>query len=141
MADTYTKTRICPDCCAENPPDVPHCWLCYRPLTPPIEMAAPKPLPTPHLAGPTVAGRVLWVFLLLALINVGVGLLLAAPGLGVVFVILVTPVMVRMFMGNRAERSDAQSPATTIGTFFIILGMIVTVGVAALVAFYVTCLP
>lgn len=64
-----------------------------------------------------------------------IGLFLEGPGLSIVFAILVTPVMVRIF----SEEYPTTAPSA-VGNFFIVLGMIVTIGVAATVACFATCL-
>lgn len=128
-ADPSAAMRICPECKAENPPNRTGCWLCHKHLPAQAQKAASAS------AAPVVKRFRAWPLVLLwALLGVLVlGCLWldseSYAGFGILTggAIMFAIVMV------------LDQPASAGGRFLIVLGMILSLGVAAVVAFAIVC--
>lgn len=136
-------TPHCPECgAARISPTRQRCWLCQADLLTPEddreqnerirELTERIALPTRKEDHPALAA-----FGLLALL-LGLGLLVAAPGILLILVILVTPALVRTACGARTTGPDGGPPSPVWG-FLSSVGLVAIVGLASFVAFFVTC--
>ncbi len=128
-------TPECPYCGAKRITSaaVP-CWLCQE-MLPPLEGS----VPSGSVQGATsrVAAIVVGVLVLL----IGVGLTMAAPGLFLVLALIATPILIRSVVVSRRARREGRPPTSgeKVSAFFATLGAVILVGIATIVAFFVTC--
>jgi hypothetical protein len=81
------------------------------------------------------------LMLLIALIAVCLGVFRLAPGLGVLFLILIVPALVRTILsaGQQEDRGHPMSWDEKLLTFFGSVGVVAVLGLAASIAFLVAC--
>jgi hypothetical protein len=125
----------CPYCGAKRitSASVP-CWLCQE-MLPPLE----GPVPGGSVQGP--ASRVAAIVVGILVLLIGTGLALAAPGLFLVLALIATPILIRSVVVTRRARREGR-PMTgeeRVSAFFATLGAVILVGIATIVAFFVTC--
>jgi hypothetical protein len=129
----------CPHCGAElYALGARECWMCRGPLTPQEDLAEQVVLhDVPKSSGDNPLLVVGGVLLLL----VGVGLTIEAPGLGLLLLVLATPVLIRV--AHVADRRQAHGAPMTGGekvlAFLGSLGVVAAVGLAAAIAFFAAC--
>ncbi|MCA9161729.1 MAG: hypothetical protein KDA62_02075 [Planctomycetales bacterium] len=143
---TRDSIRICPECAAENSPFSDNCWLCQCPLTGDVEIVTAEIVgenrPNPILDR-TFA--VLTGLVGLLIVIVGIGIAADEPSLGVLYVLVVTPpllgafVRVKREMRRRRYVGWGERLATLIVSFALMYGLLMALGVAALVAFFIYC--
>jgi hypothetical protein len=142
----------CPECRAANATAARRCWLCGRDFT--GKGPQPPPLPpmpageAPYAPGPEQGAATFGAstaLLLVTLVILGVGIFSLAPGMGVLYVILVAPpVIATSLVGARRRqrgqawggKEKAATAAISIVGLFSALGLL---SLAAFVAFFVYC--
>ena len=82
-----------------------------------------------------------WWMGLVAVVAVGMALVVALPGLGVLMLILTTPAFLRTAFAATRRRAESRpmSVEQTLGSFISSLALVLVIGVAASIAFGVTC--
>ena len=139
----------CPYCDAINftdaePPPTLKCWMCAE--TYPREQARPiNPAEDPDNKQGFVFGLTT-LMLIVTLAAVGFGLFRSMPGLGAMFIVLLTAVMVRAQVESRRDR-DKNPPLTWkqefkafFTSFATVLGIVFLIIIAIAIAFFGTCI-
>jgi hypothetical protein len=141
MSDVVSPGRaVCPHCQAVVDPRAAQCWLCGERLDERASGAAPRA--AVHREGSFSLSTLL---LIMTLVAICCGLLVAAPGLGVVASVLLAPVLVRTAMvvrrreaaGARVSSGEKIALATT--SFVVALVLAGVVGFAAFCCFCAVC--
>jgi len=129
----------CPECGAKiRDPRATRCWMCHEPLTATAraeDRSNPFRLPQPTRDSPAWA-----VFGVLAILLCG-GMMFETPGVLLVLLIPLVPVLIRTVVLTARSR-EAGAPMTageTLLAFFTSIGVVAVVGVAAGVAFLISC--
>ena len=148
------ERTICGDCRAENLPGRRVCWLCHKPIPPPL-----PPLGTPLSLGGTselvpalevppglpVGSRPRFtlnsLMLLVTLVAVCFGVFRVAPGLAILLLIVVAPALFRTFVSGarRKQRGEQVSIGDKVLAFAGSLGIMLLIAMAAGVSFFTTC--
>jgi hypothetical protein len=83
------------------------------------------------------------LMVLIAVIAVCLGVLHEAPGLGILLIVLVIPALARTIAGTRRQQALGRSMSwdEKMLAFFGSLGIVALIGLAATIAFVVTCTP
>ncbi len=145
----------CPDCGADVRPQDERCWLCQRPLSgggvvmaEVVERAAPPIVPQwveARRANPAQFSLET-LMLIVTLVAVCLGMLAAAPGLGVLVSVVAAPALIRTLIAGYQEK--AVGTKLTLGekviTFLASTGVTIAVlsagGTAFLAACFASCL-
>ncbi len=141
MSESTPESRACPKCGAAVPADAGRCPACDSDViaSQPINPYAPPRAAEP--AHPTFTlATTLWTIGVIAL---GLGLFRAQPGLGIAFVIVTAPALIRTAVMASRRRASGQ-PSTTgerINDFVISWGLALIVTIASGIAFVATCFP
>jgi len=152
--------KTCPDCRAQLPGDADICWLCRRELSPagspgdrppipgegPAAQAAGSPF-APGFSLPRAEPRARFQFglasilLVITLCAVLLAIGRMSPGIAIVLAILATPALVRTALAASRSRArgEPMSVEAKAALFASTVGILLAVGVAAGVAFFVTC--
>ena len=142
MSDVVAPGRaVCPHCQAVGYQQAAQCWLCGGRLDERSSAAAP-PRPAVRREGSFSLSSLL---LIMTLVAICCGLLVAAPGLGVVASVLLAPVLVRTAMvvrrreaaGERVSSGEKIALATT--SLVVALVLVGVVGFAAFCCFCAVC--
>jgi hypothetical protein len=118
------------------------CWLCEAPLSATEEDDAPgRHAVAPSLAREPRPSSEVMVFLGFLVLLLGIGLAGAVPGVLIVLLIVLTPILIRTAHTASADRAHGMAPSGTmlVGRFLSTLAVVALVGVAAIATFYVTC--
>jgi hypothetical protein len=148
MATPQEPAAHCPHCGAEVQTPGGPCWLCRQkasqagpnPYT--INPDATNPYATPRPIGDNVAQFSLAsLFLVMTLVAVCLGVIMIAPGLGILFAFITTPAFIRtMVAASRGRQIGAPlSPLEKTGIFLISWFIMCAVGIASVVAFMAVC--
>ncbi len=135
---TPEKSVLCPICSAENAEGSARCFLCGQSLVGAEVSLAKKPgiaAPEPHRPSFHLNS----LMLVIALIAVFLGVAHEAPGLAMLLAVPGTIALIRTFTvaGRWPDRpSWYDHVAVFLGTF----AAVVTVAIAAVISFFVTCL-
>lgn len=135
------ESRTCPTCGETNyHPRARRCWLCHEPLAG-ANLSQPTFAREPAVETRAGSGLVVWWVLLAVVVLLCVGLATEAPGVAVVLAVLATPVMVRGLVTvlRRRGRGQATTGGQLVGALLVSLGVVIMMGVSAVVAFYATC--
>ena len=140
----------CPDCGADLRPQDASCWLCRRVLAPAdivtaevIELAAPPIVPQwvqARRANPTQFSLET-LMLVVTLVAVCLGMLAAAPGLGILASVVAAPALIRTLIAGYQERA-AGSPLSLgekVIAFLASTGVTIAVLSAGATAFLAAC--
>ncbi len=139
MSDSSQASR-CPECGAPLDAGQTRCWLCWRNASESDE----NPYASPHaIAGEYVSAQfsLAFVFLAMTLVAVEMGVIMIAPGLGVLMLIVATPALFRTMIAA-SYRRQAGAPLTPwekLGTFLVSWFIMGAIGIASFVAFAVVC--
>jgi 4-amino-4-deoxy-L-arabinose transferase-like glycosyltransferase len=137
----------CRECRAANATTARRCWLCHADLTkppPPPATHLPPPLPVADVGPWTFSLSTL--FLLVTLLALGMGIFALAPGLGVLYAVLVAPpLFATSIVGVRRRRrgqawggkEKAATAALSVAGTLAGLSLLI---VAAVVAFFIYCI-
>src|SRR5262249_44506854 len=105
-------------------------------------MSTEQPATPPAAGHPSPVRETLTLVLVCILVGVvAAGLMADAPGLGVLLLVLLAPVLVRLAIGPPGQadagrpRTGAQKVMGALGS----LGVLIAIGVASFAAFYATC--
>jgi hypothetical protein len=128
-AEQQPSMIACPYCRGENPATATQCWLCHASLAPGPE--APLPAEPGSAPGEKRPGILLSMVLILVILGC-IGLLFAAFGWGILLLLALAPVLVRIWMPSSGGQTDF---GRSLSAFLVV----VWAGLAALVAFCVTC--
>jgi hypothetical protein len=127
------NASVCPACGAERITTAAvSCWLCEA-MLPALSGPALGPIPSPRTGGPGEdSGSPLLAVLLIGLIGVVVvGAFLAAPGLGILMIVLMVPVLLAIW---------APAPSSVLRDAVVAIATIIAAGVAGFVTFFAFCL-
>lgn len=139
----------CPYCDAINftdaePPPTLKCWMCAE--TYPREQARPIDSDEDPNKKQRFVFGLTSLMLVVTLAAVGFGLFRSMPGLGTMFIFLLTAVMVRAQVESRRDR-DKHPPLTWkqevkafISSFATVLGVLFLVIIGIVIAFFGTCI-
>ena len=150
----FESVRICPDCGADNAAAALRCWMCY------LDIRDEHPVVEAQLATPSTAApvnkpppfalselffRLATVCVLVMLVLVGIGVATEEAGLGIVYVIMVTPPLLGTLLRVRKRRSKvgnvtwSEKFMTLMVSGAIMLGVIGLLWIAAIVALLAFC--
>ncbi|MFV1965194.1 MAG: hypothetical protein ACC628_07195 [Pirellulaceae bacterium] len=139
--------KICPECGADGVPSARRCWMCDADLSREPEIVLAEFVDTtPDYAPAESFFAVATLFVLSAVMLIGIGLGAQAPGLAVVYVVLVLPALIGSWV--RIKRREARVGHTSWSERFVTLAMsgAITLGVlgllfaALLVALFAFCI-
>jgi hypothetical protein len=141
MAPTDDLAPRCPECGAALDSREGRCWLCRREVSgPEVNPYASPPAAALAAASPAQFSLVT-LLLVITLVAVCLGVTMAAPGLGVLLMVLAAPALVRtMVAGVRQKQVGARmTTAEKMAAFCVSLLVMVMIGVAAVAAFEIAC--
>jgi hypothetical protein len=145
MSDSSQPLPHCPECGAAVKPLDASCWLCHRSLVVQAEVVEPGPaharrLP-PRAANPAQFSLET-LMLVITLIAVCLGLIMAAPGWGIVVAIVAAPALVRTLVAGYQERKAGTPMALgeKVLTFIASTGVTLAVLVTGATAFAAACM-
>lgn len=129
----------CRECGAELTSDQTKCWLCGKP------QSATNPYASPAAAADLQGGAgqfsLATILLVITLVAICLGTFRLSPGMGIWVVIVATPALVRTFIAGIRQKSAGHR--LTLGekilAFIASAGIIILIGVAAVVAFEIAC--
>jgi hypothetical protein len=143
MSATPAAATHCPDCGAEVPAESLKCWLCHRQLAVQAELVEPtSPFRAPPRRASPAQFSLETLMLVITLIAVCLGVIMAAPGLGILVAIVAAPALVRTLVAGYQERR-AGTPMTLsekLLAFLASTGVAVAVVVTGWTAFAAACL-
>lgn len=137
-------TNECPECGAVQISGRTDCWLCFRRMSDVIIaelVVLPKEI-TPDATTFNLAS----IFLIITLIAVGLGLAASEPGFAVIFVIIVVPALIATvrLVQKRTIHGEQIGVLQKIATFMVsslaVVGLLLVIAVAAVVALFAVCL-
>ena len=136
----------CPECGAECNPTSRRCWLCEALLDQPAAGARGKRAPKNVVSDEPTSGVVLSVGMLVVMLFVIAGVLFKeAPGLGTLYVMVVTPALAAMSYKMWKQRGSGD--AVSFGDMFVqflstaamVFGALIVLSVTVVVATAVVC--
>jgi hypothetical protein len=139
MTTPFASQR-CTECGAGYRPGAKRCWLCGAKL--PEEPIEALVLPEAAADANTATFSLSSLFLVVTLVAVGAGIAAAAPGLGVLFVIVATPALVRTIVvaSRQKARGVVTTPTQKVVAFLASVGMVLLVILSIGVALFTACL-
>ena len=143
--DSPSTEQLCHACQARLRTGDDKCWLCGTPVGSagePTAVAKPATgvaLPRRERAATNFSLATLMMFM--TLVAVVCGLIGIAPGIGIALAAILMPVLAHTVLSVRGEESQGHQVKASdqIAIFFGSLGLVVVAGVAASIAFGVTC--
>lgn len=143
---TDDTTIFCPHCEAKQLGPSETCWLCHQPLADEPTTAMPPPTVLQSREPEGMTFSLATMFLIVTLVSVGMGLLVALPGLGVLACIVMVPVLVRTMrvVRHREARGQDVRPAEKVLLFVtsysVASVLMIVVCVSAFCSFCGVCL-
>jgi hypothetical protein len=145
MNSSIARESHCPDCGAAIRREDALCWLCHRSLlveAEAVEAGSPfRPQAQPPRANPAQFSLET-LMLVITLIAVCLGVIMAAPGLGILVAVVAAPALVRTLVAGYQERKAGRP--MTLGekllTFLASTGVSLAVLVTGWTAFAAACL-
>jgi hypothetical protein len=142
--DASSKVPLCHVCHARLRMGDKKCWLCGASVTSDIgAVVATPPAVAPYLTkhGPVASFSMATLMMFVTLVAVVCGVFSIAPGIGVALALVLLPVLAHTAISAHREEALGHSlgPGERIVLFFGSLGLVVVAGVAASIAFGVTC--
>ena len=138
MASAPEPAARCPHCGAQVQTLGSACWLCRQKASQsdPNPYAPPRPLDE-NAAQFSLAS----LFLVMTLVAVCMGVIMIAPGLGILFAFITTPALIRTIVASSRGRlvGEPLSPMQKAGIFLISWFIMCAVGIASVVAFMAVC--
>jgi hypothetical protein len=129
MAPTDESARRCPECGAALDGREVHCWLCGHAGDGQVGAVGESPAPPRPVAGP-LQFSLETLFLVTTLIAVCLGTTLAAPGLGLLLVVVALPALIRTIIAGRQARA-AEVPWTAAQKIAgFVASLVITAGIA-----------
>jgi len=135
----------CPHCNAKQMGPAESCWLCDSSLSL-QQVRLPPPGSFATVEPERFSFSLATMLLMITLASVGMGLLVALPGLGVLACIVMVPVLVRTVRVVRKreargkEVSSSEKISLFVGSFVVSTVLAIVVGVAAFCSFCGVCL-
>jgi hypothetical protein len=143
-ASRTQESTICAMCGAVVEAEASRCWLCEHDLR--SGRVPPKRRVPATVAGPDTTSAWIMNLLIVGLVMiVGIGLMQIAPGLAVLYGVLVLPGLATMFVVALRRRQDGRPQGffARVGTFFLGVAValfgIGALGIAAFVALALFC--
>ncbi|MCI0360692.1 MAG: hypothetical protein L0211_19620 [Planctomycetaceae bacterium] len=146
MSESPTPLPHCPECGAEVKPLDARCWLCHRSLIAEAEVVeSDTPLPSrpvPPRRANAAQFSLETLMLVITLIAVCLGIIMAAPGYGIVVAMVAAPALVRTLMAGHQERKAGKPLALgeKVLTFIASTGVALAVLVTGGTAFAAACM-
>ena len=139
-ATTATVRRCC-ECGAELSANDERCWLCRRDLVIDAEVVETQPAAGASLRGAPLQFSLETLLLIVTLSAVCLGALVAAPGLGVLLLVIAVPALVRTCLsGMQAKKQGGKLTATDkVMAFLASVAITWAALVAAGMAFFTAC--
>lgn len=134
--------RLCPECGAELRAGEEKCWLCRRDIVlAEVAEASPRIMPPPAAVGTPLQFSLETLLLIVTLSAVCLGALVAAPGLGVLLLVIAVPALVRTCVsGIRSKQQGEKLTATDKIMAFLASAAIAWAALAAAgMAFFSAC--
>ena len=131
-----TSNRVCTDCGWKAFATARCCPVCGGPLQASTRLAAASPQESgTHTYSLTT------LFLILTLICVSLGAIVTAPGLGIPFVVLSVPALIRTWAASpQSPLSDSSwTVRRRIGKFLNSIGVMFLIAIAGIIAFQLAC--
>jgi hypothetical protein len=142
------ESITCPKCGAQSWDETYQCWLC-RERSLAVNTRGPPPAAQPwQRAEPGALAQALTgtstMFLFLAAILVGIGLTALLPILGIAFGLFVLiPLVSATIMRRRGHAKAAMNWRQRVSNFFlsftVVVAILMALGIAGIVAFFVNC--
>lgn len=135
-----TPLQRCSECSADLAAEADRCWLCGADLSDDSKTVS-TPAAVESISPTANTFTLSSLFLLMTLVAVGAGVVAAAPGLGVLFVILATPALIRTvaITSKQKARGAATTPGQKIALFLSSIGLVLLVLISLLTALYSAC--
>ncbi len=142
--DSSSKVSRCATCHAALLPGAERCWLCGAPMASGIDAAAatdPANGSSRSKVGPVASFSLATLMMFVTLVAVVCGVFSIAPGVGVAMALVLLPVLAHTAISARGAEAlgHSLSPGERIALFFGSLALVVVAGVAASIAFGITC--
>jgi hypothetical protein len=142
-SDSSSNVPHCHDCKAQLQIGDEQCWLCGAKVTsvPGAATVRKSAVARPTPGGPVASFSMATLMMFVTLVAIVCGLFSIAPGVGVALALVLLPVLAHTAIAANREETSGHSlrPGERIMLFFASLGLIVMAGVAASIAFGVTC--
>jgi hypothetical protein len=137
MATSHEPAAHCPHCGAEVQAPGSPCWLCRQKAS----HAELNPYAPPRPIGENAQFSLASLFLVMTLVAVCLGVIMIAPGVGILFAFITTPAFIRTTVAaSLGRRAGAPlSPVEKVGIFFISWFIMCAIGIASVVAFMAVC--
>jgi hypothetical protein len=136
-----SSETVCAECGAVLVAGYGRCWLCHRKVE---SGRSENPYSAPRPTGEVspVQFSLESLFLVTTLVAVGLGVFLLVPGLGILLAVVAIPALVRtLAAGYRKRQAGVQlSAGQKIGTFLLSFFLILAIGFAGCIAFFLVCL-
>jgi len=142
-ANRAANTSMCAMCGAVVESEAARCWLCEHDLR--STRVPPKRVPAPVTSADSQAAWIMNLLIVALVIVVGLGLAQIAPGLAILYAVLVLPGLATMFVVALRRRQDGrpQGFLAKIGTLFLGVAValfgIGALGIAAVIALALFC--
>jgi hypothetical protein len=142
--EASSKVPLCHACHAQLKIGDDRCWLCGAAVTTEVAAAAvtePVAARPPSIGSPVASFSMATLMMFVTLVAVVCGVFSIAPGVGAALALVLLPVLAHTAIAARREEATGHSlrPGERITLFFASLGLVVVSGVAASIAFGVTC--
>lgn len=139
--DSGATARPCPECGAELRPGDARCWLCRRDLVVDAEIVEPVPPPVVTARPAPLQFSLETLLLIVTLSAVCLGALVAAPGLGVLLLVVAVPALVRTCLtGSQFKQKSGKLTAGDKVMAFVASAAITWAALtAAAMAFFTAC--
>ncbi|HZN35907.1 MAG TPA: hypothetical protein VFB80_18890 [Pirellulaceae bacterium] len=137
---TGVTAHHCPECGAELRPGDGRCWLCRRDLAVDAEVVDPAPAAAAAKAAP-LQFSLETLLLIVTLSAVCLGALVAAPGLGVLLLVVAVPALVRTCLTGSSfkQKSGKLTAADKVLAFVASAAITWAALMAAAMAFFTAC--
>lgn len=139
-ATASADRQLCPQCGAACPAEADRCWMCHARLSP----TDADPFAQPAAAAdPLGSGQfsLATILLVITLIAVCLGVFRISPGFGLAMIAFSVPALIRTFVAGVQQKRTGQR--LTVGdkltAFAASMGIMVLVGIAAVIAFQIAC--
>lgn len=134
--------QLCPECGATCPVGADRCWMCHarlpatgvNPFSPPAATAAEESLGGGQFSLATI-------LLVITLIAVCLGVFRMSPGFGLAMIAFSVPALIRTFFAGAQQKRAGQrlTVADKLTAFAASMGIMVLIGIAAVIAFQIAC--
>jgi len=147
---TPPSTPHCPECGAAHRLGAKSCWLCGAkfPVSGPDQGVPTSPFAASQASSTEATAATFSLsslFLVMTLAAVAAGVFAAAPGLGVLFLLVATPALVRTMIATSRQKArgipsaPGEKVVAFLGSIGVVLLLILSVGVALFTACWTAC--